>query len=187
MRRALFGGSFDPFHLGHFGLVEVLLTERIVDHVTIMPCKQSPHKLDRLPAADHHRLRMIELSLRGVSFRSQVEVSEYELRKEGVSYTSETLRELQSSHPEDEWSLVIGADQWLSFDRWHECSYIREHFGVIVFGRDAHEAVVGEGLVFVPYQRDVSSTKIRLGERSKASLTPSVIGYIRECNLYEQS
>ena len=110
MRRALFGGSFDPFHLGHLGLVKSLLREGIADHVTIMPCKQSPHKLDRLPVADHHRLRMIELSLEGLSFRSQVDVSEYELNKEGVSYTSETLRDLQANYPKDELSLVIGAD-----------------------------------------------------------------------------
>jgi len=183
-KRALFGGSFDPFHLGHLGMISLLKEAALVDCVQVMPCKQSPHKLDKKYTASEHRLAMAELALADGEIKGFAKVDDYELQQAEVSYTYKTLDFLNESYPDDEIVLVVGADQWASFDRWVKNNQILENHSLIVFGRHGQEMVKHPRVSYLEYGNPASATMIREGRKWEEMLTPSVIGYIKKNGLY---
>lgn len=111
----IFGGSFDPVHLGHLWMAETALEQLPISEVQWIPTATSPLKQDGPLASDSQRLTMLRLALSG---RNGHEIDTRELDREGVSYTVETLGELHREHPQRRIYLIIGADSLLSFDRW---------------------------------------------------------------------
>lgn len=117
----LFGGSFDPFHLGHERMIDAALASGEVSRVLVMPCGLPPHKTRRLSLAAY-RYSMLEAALQG---RSEVELSRYELQRPGqYSYTSETLKALRREAREKgekiSLSLIYGSDALETMDSWHK-------------------------------------------------------------------
>jgi nicotinate-nucleotide adenylyltransferase len=116
MRIGVFGGSFDPVHLGHLLLAEACRESAGLDLVLFVPAAASPLKTRTL-TADKHRVTMLQLASGGhEAFR----VDERELARGGVSYTVDTLRALSAEFPHDELWLLIGADALRDFPRWRE-------------------------------------------------------------------
>ena len=183
MRIGILGGSFDPIHHGHLILARAAKEELGLNRVLLMPANKSPHKTDTKPATAEDRFEMVRLAIEG---EEGFEVSDVELRRPAPSYTVETLRELKKSHPQDEFVLLIGADNVATFDTWREPEEIRHLAQIAVLDRAgsaaAHDWPTVRRLV------DISSTDIRARAadgRSIRYLTPdAVCDYIATHSLY---
>jgi nicotinate-nucleotide adenylyltransferase len=116
-RLGLFGGTFDPPHLGHLALAEWARDRLRLDRVIFMPAGRPPHKRRRDLSAVEHRLAMTRLAVRG---EAAFEVSTLEARRSGPSFTLETLRELRAGSPGALWFLLVGEDSLADLPRWYE-------------------------------------------------------------------
>src|SRR5262245_48962521 len=117
MRLGLYGGSFDPVHYGHLLLAECCREALRLDEVWLMPAAIPPHKQTQDRAIAKHRLQMIELALAG---HEQIRVSSIETDRGGVSYTVETLAQIQTLQPQATLFLLMGADSLRDLPTWRE-------------------------------------------------------------------
>ena len=132
MRIGIFGGTFDPIHMGHLILAEQCRDQAGLDQVWFMPSAHPPHKADRPVTRFEQRCEMLELAIAGhAAFR--VERLEKDLPP--PSYTAETLAELSRRHPTDEFFLLMGSDQLPDLPMWHEPLRVIEQAGLIVVPR----------------------------------------------------
>ena len=114
-RIGLYGGSFDPVHLGHLLVAQAAREELTLDRLFFVPAAQSPFKPDRLLAPAAQRLQMLRLAL---ASREWCEVDDQELRRGGVSYTIETVRDYHARFPEADLCWLIGADHVAALPKW---------------------------------------------------------------------
>jgi len=118
-RIGVFGGAFDPPHLGHVQLAQTAISDLQLDTLIVVPTGQALHKLGKM-SASNHRLRMTQLAFEGLERRgAEIQIEDCELRRGGVSYTVETLEVLKNKTPQADIYLIIGADQAQLFDTWH--------------------------------------------------------------------
>ena len=182
----IYGGSFNPVHFGHIGLVKWVLEHSDLDEIWMLVSPKSPHKADR-PRLTEHRTQTAALTDRfnlDTNYAERLEaakkaiqeaglqrvvVSDFETKLPLPSYTANTLRELKKQYPEHEFSLIIGEDNWDVFDKWREWEYILQNYRVFVYPRRTQNTDRGnaaqsrKNVVFLdgaPYF-DISSTQIR--------------------------
>ena len=136
MRVGVFGGSFDPIHLGHLVLAESCREQVGLDQVLFVPCNMSPHKRDGAFGTDRQRLEMLDLAIGG---NRDFVRSDMEIKRGGVSYTVDTLAELAASAPDNEWFFLMGSDSLESFASWKEPNRILELALPIVVSRPGSE------------------------------------------------
>lgn len=117
MRIGIFGGAFNPVHNGHINLAQSYLKSLSLDKLLVIPTANPPHKSAEGLACAQARLAMLSLAFKT---DNKVEISDIEFRREEKSYTYDTITELRKSYPEDEFFLIIGNDQFLSFDKWYK-------------------------------------------------------------------
>lgn len=169
---ALFGGTFDPPHVGHQIVAEAALSALDVDAVWWMPNATPPHKTASGGATVAQRLSMTHLAAQG---NHGFSVTDIETRRGGASYTVDTLRALADAHPDTVFTLLIGADSWRSFERWREPSAILALARLAVYPRGAEPLPPvppehGDRVRLLDAPRiGVSSTHIR--ERIRADLS----------------
>lgn len=113
----LYGGTFDPIHLGHLNLALEIQEKHQLDEVWFCPAFLSPHKSAEEPASGAHRLAMVQLAIKGVPSFKAIAV---EINRKGPSYTIDTLSHLVAQDPELEFFLILGADTIPSFYRWRQ-------------------------------------------------------------------
>jgi len=191
MIRALFGGSFDPFHEGHLEVIRTLLTRALCDHVHAVPAFLSPFKTSTGASAEH-RLAMVQVAL---ADEDAVTVEDLEVKRGGPSWAVETLAELQSRHQDDQWLLVLGADSVSGFDAWRAAGEILASSRPVVFARADFEIqglIAGANPVVISdFEVQVSSTQLRsrllAGERDQLRLPATVLAYIIRHDLYRPS
>lgn len=138
MRIGIFGGSFDPVHLGHLVVAECCREQARLDRVVFVPTAIQPFKQSRQPVAGQHRAEMLALAVGG---NPAFEVSTVELDRGGVSYTVDTLAALREAHPDDELHLILGPDALASLPDWREPACILDLAGVIAVERDGLDDV----------------------------------------------
>lgn len=132
MRIGVFGGSFDPVHLGHLVIAEMCREQAGLDEVWFLPSATAPHKPAGAVASPRQRKEMLEFAIAGHgSFR----VSDLELKRGGTSFTVETLRELHGLQPDDRFFLILGSDSLAGFPRWREPAEICRLASLIVYLR----------------------------------------------------
>jgi nicotinate-nucleotide adenylyltransferase len=132
MRIGIFGGTFDPVHMGHLILAEQCRDQARLDQVWFMPAAHPPHKAGTALTRFEQRCDMIELAIAGhAAFR--VERIEKELPP--PSYTAETLIELRRRHPADEFFLLLGSDGLPDLPGWYEPRRVVEAAGLVVVPR----------------------------------------------------
>jgi len=112
MQIILFGGAFDPPHLGHQQVTQSLLEQNITEEVWYVPAKEHPFSKEMSPA--RHRLAMLELIIAD----PRIKIEHYELDKEGISYSRDTLDYLSAKYPEHSFSWVVGSDNLPDFHKW---------------------------------------------------------------------
>jgi nicotinate-nucleotide adenylyltransferase len=120
-KSGILGGTFDPVTLGHLGLALDIEKKLNLDRIWFIPAWRSPHKQEQAPTEAEHRLNMLKAAL--APFR-KFQVSEWELDQKGISYTINTLANLQNSHPENEWYLILGMDTFQDFASWRNAKEI---------------------------------------------------------------
>lgn len=199
MRIGLFGGTFDPIHVGHLILAERCREEAGLEEVWFLPSYVPPHKTERTITRFEQRCEMVALATAGQpAFR--VERIEKELPP--PSFTSETLAELRARHPEHEFSLVIGGDSLREFPTWHNPRKVLELARLVAVPRPGTGAVTAEELAAkleLPAERvrlllvecpaiDIASREIRArvkeGKSIRFLVPRSIEEYIRERKLY---
>ena len=205
MRIGIYGGTFNPPHLGHLTAARTAFELLKLDKLYLIPAAVPPHK--PLPPGSPdaaERLELTRLAGEQLGLGEQVETLDIELRREGKSYTSDTLRELHAQHPEDELWLLMGTDMFLTLHTWHEPEVIFAHAGVAAFGRTEEDieplfAAQRERIyrtypdarlftMTVPGVIDISSTELRAQLRQGTGgryLAPAVYGQILRDGLYE--
>ena len=197
MRIGIYGGTFNPPHVGHVRGAEHALKSLKLDKLMVIPSCISPHKTLPEGSPDpEQRLHMVRLAMEDVS---GAEVSDMELRRGGTSYTCQTVETLKAQHPGDELILCMGTDMFLSFHTWREPDRILQNvsLGVLYRGdRKEKEQIAAQKehleargarvyLVENPVT-EISSTDIRrlLVFGCDAFLPPAVARYIRQEGLF---
>jgi len=117
MKLGLFGGSFDPVHLGHLLAAQAAVEELGLDRLFFIPAAQSPFKPASQPAAPLARLRLLRLALAG---KTNCEIDDQEIRRGGVSYSIETVRDYARRFPKAELFYLIGADNAAKLNEWRD-------------------------------------------------------------------
>ena len=191
MNIAIFGGTFNPIHIGHAILTNYIIENTGIDSVWLMVARQNPLKEGYDKSYDIHRLRMTEM----VSSRLQgVITSGFEFSLPYPSYTINTLDALAAKFPEHHFNIVIGADNWEAFDKWKDWERIIEDYGVMVYPRRGYninipEKYAGRVVAIDAPMIEVSSTYIREGIASGKDMTfflpYDVYHYIKRNNLYK--
>ena len=132
MRLGIFGGSFDPVHLGHLLLAEYCREAVGLDRVWFVPAAQPPHKQARELTPAEHRVEMLRLAIAG---HQAFEVCLAEIDRGGVSYTWETLHALKQQRPHDELFLLVGADTLVDLPNWRKPETVLELASPVAVGR----------------------------------------------------
>ena len=207
MKIGVYGGTFNPPHLGHLTAARAVFELLKLDKLLLVPAGLPPHK--ERPAGSptaEQRLEMTRLAGEQIGLGDQVEVLDLELRRQGKSYTSDTLAQIKALYPEAELWLLMGTDMFLTLQTWHAPEEIFALAGIAAFGRteaDTEElfSVQREYLyrtypnariftLTIPGVVDVSSTELReqlAADRGANLLPPAVYGYILREGLYHSN
>lgn len=138
-RIGIYGGSYNPPHIGHCLAAAEMVRHLELDRLIIMPAATPPHKsLPEGSPTPEDRLALCHLSFAGIA---QAEVSDLELRRQGPSYTVDTLKELRELYPSDELFLIMGTDMLLSFDQWRSPEEIAAMATLAVMHREKDETL----------------------------------------------
>lgn len=162
-RIGIFGGSFNPIHVGHALIANYIVESGAIDSLWLMVSPQNPLKENSGLASDYHRLRMTELVSRRIE---NVTTSAFEFDLPKPSYTIDTLNALKAKFPDDEFYLVIGADNWCLFDKWKSGDEIITKYHILIYPRRGYDIVIPEeysnrvAVVDAPLI-EVSSTQVR--------------------------
>jgi nicotinate-nucleotide adenylyltransferase len=154
MRIGVFGGSFDPVHIGHLIAAECCREQAGLDRVIFMPAAVPPHKQDRRLTAAEDRVQMLRLAVGG---HDAFEISTLEVDRGGVSFTVDTLSHLREAHPVDELVLLLGPDAFADFPSWREPARILELATPLVMVRDAIDdmtRITGDEMIAVLFGRE---------------------------------
>ncbi len=184
---ALFGGSFDPVHLGHLEIARRAVEQMKLDRVIFLPCRLSPHKLGAPPPAPGaDRLAMLELATAGLPW---ARVDDFDLVQPPPSYSYLTVAEMQRHHPSARLFWLLGKDQWDALPRWREPGKLAAAVEFIVFSRGGDpEPRAGWKMHHLPGTHPASATAIRrefAAGRVPDHLAPAVLDYIRSHGLYD--
>ena len=134
MKIAIYGGSFNPPHLGHVEVARTVASVLAPDRLLIVPASVPPHKelADGSPTAQQ-RLELCRLAFAHIP---GAEISEMEIRREGKSYSYDTVRQLREENPDAQLILVVGTDMLLSFEKWYQFRYLLENCTLAVLARE---------------------------------------------------
>jgi len=132
MKIGIFGGSFNPIHLGHFEIVRQVLEAQIVDQVVIVPTMQNPLKDQQPELSQELRLSLIEATFAELE---AVRISLIEWERGGLSYSCDTLEYFKDLYPQDELFLLMGADSYQYFSQWKNKNRILELASLLIFPR----------------------------------------------------
>jgi nicotinate-nucleotide adenylyltransferase len=185
-RIALFGGTFDPVHLGHLHLAEIARKSLALDEVRFLPCRISPHKSGSTPTPATDRLEMLRLATAGLPWAV---VDDLEVRREGPSFSYQTAAALAARFPQASLFWIMGSDQWDALPRWEQPERLAKLVEFIVFARGKHPMPrEGYALHVIEDGHPASATAIReviaRGASSHPWLAPAVADWIAQHQLY---
>ncbi|MGC4191868.1 MAG: nicotinate-nucleotide adenylyltransferase [Thermomicrobiales bacterium] len=193
----LFGGTFDPIHIGHLAVAERACDELGLDGVVFVPALLPPHKPHRIISPIHHRIAMLELAIQG---NPRFSWSDVDMRPDEPSYTVSMLERMKQRYPDTELSFIVGEDSLHDFGTWHDPDRILDLTRLVVADRpgvDVDDSVYS----VVPRLRDrvvrfpaplleVSSTDLRRrvadGFSIRYLVPTAVFAYIRDHGLYRE-
>jgi nicotinate-nucleotide adenylyltransferase len=175
LKIGIYGGSFNPIHFGHVGLVKWVAEHSDLDEVWLMVSPNNPLKTNAnlqgkydLSTNFAERVEAAQKALSETKCKKVLRVSNFEDHLPRPSYTANTLRELTKAYPQHEFSLIIGADNWALIEQWKEYDYVLNNFRIFVYPRTdypmtPHENIPSQNVIFC-YDAplfDISSTQLR--------------------------
>ncbi len=187
IRTGIFGGSFNPIHNGHINLAQHLLQEGEVDEIWLMVSPHNPLKETTSLWDENFRLQMAQIA---TADYENICASDFEFHLPRPNYTWKTLQELEKAHPNRSFSLIIGADNWLVFEKWANYKNILQNYPILIYPREGYPIQIQSlptGVKFIeaplfPW----SSTQIReaLDQQCDVAdmLHPQVIQLLKERN-----
>jgi nicotinate-nucleotide adenylyltransferase len=198
-RIGVFGGSFDPVHMGHLTIAQDAVEQLELDRLIFVPAAVPPHKQGRTLADGRYRFEMLQLATESnLSF----EVSDMELQRGGVSYTFDTMTQVQFEHPGAELFFIVGIDSLTILHTWRNVEQLLEMCTVVPFARGGEDAARVAGQIQLPepwktklldrliriHEIEISASDIRMRLAEGLSiryLVPSEVEmYIAEHGLY---
>ena len=140
MRIGVFGGSFNPVHVGHIELIRKIQILKKYDKLLVVPCKIQPLKAP-LEFSETDRLEMLRLALKNPEI-SGVEISDFELKSEGPSYSINTVKHFKNVHPSSAIELIVGTDTFDGIGKWHQIDELLKLCSFLVVERKSHKSAV---------------------------------------------
>lgn len=186
-RIGLFGGTFDPVHLGHIHLADLARKALGLGEVRFLPCRISPHKSSTPPTPATDRLEMLRRATDDIPWAF---VDNWELISPTPSYSVLTARAMATRQPGARLFWIMGADQWKALSMWREPDVLATIVAFIVLARDGQHPAPRDGyqLHIVQGEHPASATAIRkaanAGQLEIEWLHPRVAQWIRERSLY---
>jgi nicotinate-nucleotide adenylyltransferase len=189
----ILGGTFDPIHMGHLVLAEQVREKFQLERVIFIPCASPPHKTEQELSLADDRFEMTKLALEGNPYFF---VSDIELKREGLSYTVETLRELKEFYRDSEIYFLTGSDVLDEITTWKNPEEIYKLAKIVIGVRpgfdkfDPENHFAKKSIIVEITGIDISSTqireKVRKGESIKYLVPSKVEEYIKNRNLYKK-
>lgn len=167
-RIGIMGGSFDPVHVGHLIIAQDAVERLELSEVVFIPAAIPPHKQHIQQVGAEHRLEMLKLATEA---DIRFSVSDIELQRGGVSYTVDTLRELQEARPDADWVLIVGSDNLVDLHNWYKIDELLDLCEIATFLRPGESSL------------EMIASKVMLPESRKESLLRNVV----EAHLIEVS
>lgn len=184
-RIALFGGTFDPVHLGHTAIAEAAVAQLSLDRVLFIPCRQSPHKPEASLASEEERLNMLRLATAELPW---AKLNEIETCLPPPSYSWMTAESIHESNPEARLFWLLGEDQWSVLDSWDRPTHLAELVEFIIHSRGGEPPPKsGFRAHFIRGDHPASGRALRAGAPNGLHtdwLHPKVEQFIRSRGLY---
>ncbi|MBP1744320.1 MAG: nicotinate-nucleotide adenylyltransferase [Firmicutes bacterium] len=192
VKKAIFGGTFDPIHIAHLYVAHKAKEDLGLDAVIFMPSANPPHKQGKKVTDAHLRYEMVKMAIRG---ERGFQISDYEMNSTGLSYTYKTLQHFNELEPGTDWHFIAGLDSLADIHKWQNPDEIFELCHFVVYNRTGYEIKDMKNnkyfkksvLLEMPIL-DISSTQIRYdisAGRDVSSLVPEPVGnFIKELDLY---
>jgi len=179
-RVGIYGGTFDPIHLGHLHVITQLFEKDLVDQLLVIPAGVPLLRENAPIATGQQRRTMCQLALADLpaEIASKVQVNPIEILRTGPSYAIDTVEAVAQSYPDDTLVLIIGQDAADKLDQWHRIDELRTMVEFVVISRPGY---LGNGIDIGALP--VAATTIRDG--LSAEVSSSVASFIRENNLYD--
>ena len=180
MKVGLFFGTFDPLHNGHIGICKKVLEKKIVDEIWLVITPLSPHKKSEQIIDEYLRLDMIRGA---IDQFLHIKVLDIEFTMKKPNFTFYTLKEIKKKFPSNNYSIIMGEDNFLKIDTWKNSSFIKSNFKIISYPRSSKSV----DNVFNNFY-DISSKEIRNLVKNKSDISryvpKEVNRFIKERNLY---
>jgi nicotinate-nucleotide adenylyltransferase len=177
----LFGGSFDPVHLGHLLVAQAAIEELGLDRLFFVPAAQSPFKPDSQPAPASARLLLLRLALAGWT---NCEIDEQEIHRSGASYSVDTLRDYANKFPGAKLFYLIGADNMANLDKWREAGELSKLAEFVAIPRPNEPAAAFPkpflGRILKGFPIGISSSQIRARVKAGLPIEPLVTQTVAE-------
>lgn len=198
IRKAIFGGTFDPIHNGHLHIAYEALYKLKLDKIIFMPAGNPPHKIGSDVTDALHRYEMVK---QAIVKEKNFEINDYEISKNGFSYTFETIEYVKKNEKDTEWYFISGMDCLIEIENWKNVDRILNLCKMVVFNRPGYDfqtAIKQKELLEKKYNKeiifldiplmDISSSfirkKIKNGENVSYLMPDEVYNYICSENLY---
>ena len=185
---AIFGGSFDPVHLGHVDLAAESKLAIGLDKIIFLPCLKSPHKTDIPSASPDQRLEMLQIATQEHEW---IDVSRWEIDRPSPSYSWLAAEHFMNEFPGSEMFWIIGNDQWQKIETWAEPERLSENLTFVVFPREGQNPKPKNDFksIFIDFRHEASSTSIRehlaTDQLASSLLNPQVTEFINQNRLYQ--
>lgn len=162
-RIGVFGGSFDPVHMGHLTIAQDAVEQLELDRLIFVPAAVPPHKQGKTLADARHRLEMLQLATEG---NLNFEVSDMEIQRGGVSYTVDTMMQVQAEHPGAELFFIVGLDSLTILHSWKNVEQLLEMCTIVPFARGGEDParIAGQIQLSNPWKQRILERMIRIHE-----------------------
>ena len=183
MKIGLFGGAFNPVHNGHMTVAREAIKSVGLDKVIFIPTGNAPHKKETAISREDRYNMLVEATCG----EDKMCVSDYEIKREEVNYSADTVEYFKSIYPDDKLYFIVGDDSYNKFDSWYQPHRILENATLLVFPREGAEVTPPAIKISMDIVEASSSNireKIKMGKDCRNLLPKKVFDYIIKRNLY---